>query len=198
MDAEYLDFFSKDKRNILFALKFSQPKEIKKIKKLCSEVVRGKIEIGSKDIKKLKKHKTFLRKFVEGKATRQALTQEKNCKAISNLIRIYMKNIQNEEHERNSSGSPRRMGKGKVFVQSKRNEGDSSTSNEESFSQLSGFEISPKDKEEEEEEEHDRWSVSTSEDEDPENRGRGGTESRGRERQEKEESSESSSSGEED
>jgi hypothetical protein len=134
---------------------------------------------------------------VEGKATRQALTQEKNCKAISNLIRIYMKNIQNEEHERNSSGSPRRMGKGKVFVQSKRNEGDSSTSNEESFSQLSGFEISPKDKEEEEEE-HDRWSVSTSEDEDPENRGRGGTESRGRERQEKEESSESSSSGEED
>ena len=197
MDAEYLDFFSKDKRNILFALKFSQPKEIKKIKKLCGEVVRGKIEIGSKDIKKLKKHKTFLRKFVEGKATRQALTQEKNCKAISNLIRIYMKNIQNEEHERNSSGSPRRMGKGKVFVQSKRNEGDSSTSNEESFSQLSGFEISPKDKEEEEEE-HDRWSVSTSEDEDPENRGRGGTESRGRERQEKEESSESSSSGEED
>jgi hypothetical protein len=33
LDAEYLDFFSKDKRNILFALKFSQPKEIKKIKK---------------------------------------------------------------------------------------------------------------------------------------------------------------------
>ena len=103
----YLHSLARTGKHAQALLGLSSPKQRKVLRKICNAILTGQIVTSKRDIEKLRKSKTFLRRIA---ASNQSASKfARNTPAVCLLVRIFLS--KNENYAKVGLSPPGRMGK---------------------------------------------------------------------------------------
>lgn len=100
-DIHFINYFafsanSRQSKNLIEQI---SPKQISDLRKICQNIVKGKIKLSHAEIRKLQKYKTFIRKIAYSKVNKSVLL--KNLNGLKVLMKIV---ASNGTHKKGSFG----------------------------------------------------------------------------------------------